>query len=251
MTHEPVDNLQWFLDKDPEHPTHDLRTREISPEGLDLMRKFLDESAAARKKQARYKIELMFGSGRTPLGQPNGNPAVISVYESGRRLHGGGDEMAYWCLMRDKGAKMRTTFVPSEVSPSGKTVGCGKIITSDFIQQGVQIVGGKQVTRRTAICPHCALQWDASMLTGQICGRWSTGRLAKKLVSLWELAGGDADIYLKYHHRDIRYVSMERQHGTEVARKLRGAVIYPLQNIVVDVANGASLENRFYVFLQQ
>lgn len=89
------------------------------------------------------------------------------------------------------------------------------------------------------------------MLTGQVYGRWTTGNLAKKVMKMWDLTGGDADVVMKYHHSDIRYRAMERQHGTSVARQLRGAVVYPLQNILKDTSAGASLEHRFYVFLQQ
>ncbi len=68
---------------------------------------------------------------------------------------------------------------------------------------------------------------------------------------MWSRLEGNCDIYLKYHYTDIRYIAMERRHGTAAARQHRGAAIYPLQNIIKDTSNGADIEGRFKVFLQQ
>jgi hypothetical protein len=246
-----------YLDMNPEHPENKLKEDKVVSreelEALAELKEFIRDTAVEREKKARYKIEILFGDKRTPLGQPNGNAAVICIYESGRRLHGGGDELVYWCDIRDIGAGAVLEFDPDRLKKrSGPSLGCGAPITADHIAHAsIPTKDGEVASVKRAICPHCKMAWDASQLTGQIYGRWTTKNLAKKLTQLWRKTGGDADIYLKYHYTDIRYKAMESAHGTETARNLRGAVIYPLQNIIKDTSGGADVEGRFYVFLQQ
>jgi len=244
-----------YLELNPEHPEAVLR-RTKTPEEMHILEELNKEIQAEvqkdREKQARYKIEVTFGSKRTPLGQPNGNACSIVVYESGRRFHGGGDDLAWWCSARDAGAGTHAKFHADTHKPSNKQIGCGKVITSDCIVNETMVGKDKQMTTvRKAVCPHCNRMWNAAMLTDCVMGRWSTRRLAKKLYDMWIHADGDADIYLKYHHTDIRYITMEKLHGTSTARHLRGMAIYPLQNIIKDTSGGAGVEDRFYVFLQQ
>jgi hypothetical protein len=250
-------SLEWkdYLELKPEHPESILR-RNKTPEEMrvleDLNKEIQEDLQKTRDKQARYKIEVTFGSKRTPLGQPQGNACTIVVYESGRRFHGGGDDLAWWCDVRDAGAGQYDKFHADTHKPGNKKLGCGKVITSDCIVNETTVGKDKQMhTVRKAVCPHCGLMWRASMMTDAIMGRWSTRRMAKKLFQLWISADGDADIYLKYHNTDIRYITMERMHGTSMARNLRGMAIYPLQNIIKDTSNGASVEDRFFIFLQQ
>lgn len=234
----------------PGHPEHEL-TGPVSREqmeAVELLGRLHAEHADQLKKEARYKIEVLFGNGRTPTGHPNGNAAVISVYESGKRFDGGGDVLAYWCDRVDDGSQV------AKFAPGAKRsqVGCKKIITEEFITHAtVPTQDGKVGSIKRAVCPHCGRKWHASQITGQVYGRWTTANLAKVLVDMWTRLDGDCDIYLKYHYTDIRYIAMERRHGTAAARKHRGAAIYPLQNIIKDTSNGADLEGRFKVFLQQ
>lgn len=243
-----------YIQEHPEHPEHLIRK---DPEKLrafeELNKKIQEELAERRAKKARFKLEVIFGSGRTPLGQPNGNPCTITVYESGRRLHGGGDDLAWWCERRDWGAGEQVNLNVSTHKIRAEKHGCGKVIVSDNIVSKTVPAGPDGLVKsvRTAVCPHCTRVWPASQLTDSIMGRWSTRRLAQKLAELWRQTDGDSDIYLKYHHTDIRYVTMENLHGTQTARMLRGMAIYPLQNILKDTGGGAALEDRLYVFLQQ
>jgi len=235
-----------------QHPDAKLAQGEVDPGLVEDLKQFVVETALEREKKARYKIEVTFSSGRTPNGFPNGNAAVICIYSSGSRLHGGGDELALWCEQRDPGAGKLAQFDPSKLKPvrRNERLGCGKVIHPDsVITKNVPSGKGGMVSKRIAICPHCQRSWDVRYLTEEIYGRWTTPRLAMLLSKLWRRAGANADIYVKYHHTDIRYQMMEKEHGTATARRLRGAVIYPLQRILADTATGAALEARFRALL--
>ncbi len=241
-----------YLDDNPNHPEHKLR--DAGPvsaeqmEALALLEKLHARDMSKLEKKAKFKIEVSFGKDRTPTGQPRGNVAVVSLYESGKRFDGGGDVMAYWCDRVDDGSQV------AQFSPGRKRaqLGCRKVITEEFITHAaVPTKDGQMASIKRAVCPFCMRKWDASQITGQVYGRWTSATLARVLSDMWVRLDGDADIYLKYHYSDIRCRTMERTQGTAAARAHRGAVIYPLQNILVDTAGGASIESRLKVFVEQ
>lgn len=174
------------------------------------------EVGLSNEMRAKFKIEVTFGEGRTSAGP---NLVGIQVWESGRRLNGGGDDLAFWCRsIKDD-------------------IGCWGIITSDNIRGGI------------AICPSCQKGVNANLLTNMKIGRVTTRNLSADLVKLFRDLGSNADIYLKYHKTDIRFAAMERAKGPAVARRLKGMHIYPLKNILKDTAHGAELSGRFHAFL--
>jgi len=232
------------------HPMEEAFSRPWDPGVVRELEEFVKETAKEREKKAKYKLEVTFGSKRTPSGQPDGNSAVICVYTSASRLHGGGDELALWCMRRDPGAGKMAQFVPKLLKVRrGETQGCGRVIPPDSVIQGTQVRNGKPHTTRVAVCPHCNRRWNVTELTEQIMGKWTTPRLAKRLADLWRATGHNADIVAKYHHTDIRYQAMEQSHGTAKARQLRGMLVYPLERILSDTAAGGSLETRLRAFL--
>lgn len=247
-------STEWkkYLESNPNHPENKLRDAgPVSPEQMEAVEfigKLHARDVAKAEKKAKFKIEVSFGKDRTPTGQPNGNVAVVSIYESGKRFDGGGDAMAYWCDRVDEGTQV------AKFSPGRKRtqLGCRKVITEDFITHAaIPTKDGQMASIKRAVCPHCMRKWDASEVTGQVYGRWTSATLARVLYDMWLRLEGDADIYLKYHYSDIRCIAMERNFGTAATRVHRGAVIYPLQNILKDTAAGASVENRLKVFVEQ
>lgn len=166
--------------------------------------------------RAKYKIEVIFGENRTLQGP---NIITLKLWESGRRLNGGGDDLAFWC-MNEKG-----------------TQGCGKIITSDHIKNGI------------GFCPHCKMGVNARLLVDGRVGVWATKNLSVILEKLFRELDSSADIYVKYHKKDPRFIAMMKADGPETAKRLKGMHIYPLKNILKDTANGSSLSNRFNAFL--
>lgn len=183
-----------------------------------------DESEVTRVGDiiiAKYKIEVTFTHCRR-LNAPNA--CGIQVWESGKRFHGGGDQLMFVCT--------DTT----EKDPA-KQLGCKNFISADDITRGV------------AYCRHCQKGIVAEKL-GQIYYMNETpAKIAVRLVEMFRKLGSNADIYLKFHKTDIRYIAMERAKGLETARRLKGMHIYPLKNILRDTIAGADLGQRFKVFL--
>ena len=176
------------------------------------------ETTLSGEIRAKYKIEITFVEGRTVKGP---NRLGIQIWESGKRFHGGGDELMYWC----------------KDSRKGEDGGCWAPIPSDCVRGGV------------AICPSCKRAVNAELLTNMRLGYVTSQNLAKELVTMFRRLGSNCDIYLKYHKSDIHYIAMERDKGPDVARRLKGMAIYPLKNIIKDTSSGADLEKRFYAFV--
>jgi hypothetical protein len=171
----------------------------------------------SKQLQARYKIEVYFGPDRSLMGP---NSLKISFWESGRRLHGGGDDLMFMCRDTEDG-----------------DVGCQAIFSSECVK-GI-----------AAVCPKCQKALNRERCARGLVGKKTTKELANKLAQLWRQLECNADIYCKYDRADIRYVAIEKTMGSAEARRLRGLSIYPLANILKDTAHGASLEDRIFAFL--
>jgi hypothetical protein len=178
--------------------------------------KELQIAATVADIRAKYKIEVTFEKNRTSQGP---NLLGIQVWESGKRFNGGGDELAFFC----KDVK--------------SDEGCFGVITSDFIKGGV------------AYCQTCNKGVVADRLTNMILGKVSSQALAEQLAKMFRQLNSNADILIKYHKTDPRYVSMERAKGPDVAKRLKGMHIYPLKNILKDTSAGADLVKRFKAFV--
>lgn len=166
--------------------------------------------------RAKYKIEVTFEKGRTSQGP---NLLGVQVWESGKRFNGGGDELSFFC---------------KDVESND---GCFGVITSDFIKGGV------------AYCQSCKKGVVADRLTNMMIGKVTSQSLAEQLAKMFRQLGSNADIYLKYHKTDPRYIAMERAKGPEAAKRLKGMHIYPLKNIMKDTSNGADLVKRLKAFV--
>lgn len=189
------------------------RSKKTAGTSSDAIRK---ELGAAPEIRARFKIEVMFEKGRTTNGP---NLLGIQLWESGKKFHGGGDELMYWCMDTDSNQ------------------GCKSPIPADHLRGPA------------GLCPTCNNGILLARAANMRVLRVSTRVLSEELVRIFRSLGGNADIYLKYHNTDIRYVAMERAKGSTVAKRLKGMHIYPLKNILKDTAAGADLANRFYIFL--
>jgi hypothetical protein len=185
----------------------------------------------------------MFHRNRSSLSHKP-SPAMVTIWESGRRLHGGGDEKMYWCGYQD----------------------CGKPIPSDDF-------GYMHV-----VCRHCKremfLDPDARTLhlknlkaerrnsdgieklpivVGEKLTNLTPPNLAELLVKTWYQLEGLADVYFKYSPYEIRY---DKAHETardmdnlERARVQRMPGIYTLKRIREDIANGSDLKGRFLAMI--
>jgi hypothetical protein len=186
--------------------------------------------------RAGYKIEIFFGPDRSAMKDFY---AFVSIFESGKFFHGGGDGNMYYCLDRraihkDSAAKHLVAILDKKESPD--RIGCGHPIPSDAMQMGI------------AHCPNCQAMINTDNLVGQLPFHGTTNDLAKFVARYFEVFKQNADIYCKFHQTDIRYKAQEKAKGLEVARRLRGLFIYPLNRILKDISNGASAEDRFRAF---
>lgn len=181
----------------------------------------MDKLLAAQKK-AKYKIELFFGKARS---MNNPIPGAISFWESGTKLHGGGDAKIYFC--------------PGKLLKKNE---CQGVIPFSFNAYGF------------LVCPHCKETWKGNQVVGEVLGRHTMKDWADLLYRYFRRLDHNCDIYLKHAPDDIRSVAaqeQERQRGGELLNKARKRAlhVYPLQNIVKDTAAGADILGRFYAFL--
>ena len=167
---------------------------------------------------AKYKIEITFVARRNLHSL---NHVGISIWESGKKFHGGGDELMYWC----------------KDNRDGHDDGCWSPIPGDCIRGEV------------AICPKCHRAVNSELLTNMRIGNVSMTSLSQELVKIFRSLGSNCDIYLKFHKTDIRYIAMEKAKGPDVARRLKGMAIYPLKNIIKDTQNGSDLAKKFKAFV--
>jgi hypothetical protein len=190
------------------------------------------KTAAEMEKKARFKIQLFFQSERSDK-----KPVAftLSVWESGKRLHGGGDECLFICR-RQRGATAKPFDVMGKEVKS--PMGCGGFISGDLVSDD-----GKMV------CPHCMLAHTSSEVGDSVFFRLTADKAASVLEQWWHRLGCDADIYMKYSPRDIRVKMMQDAYGVRKARELKGMTIYPLENILKDTSSGTSVHSRFRALL--
>ena len=195
----------------------------------------------ARGLTAKFKIQILFGPNRTTEGP---NALAIQVWESGKRLHGGGDLQCYFCSEVD-------TFDPKTGKMAHRgTAGCGGIIPGSMAGTAIIKGQGGMAKQLVATCPSCGGYMLCERLTTELLHKVTTQNLATILADLWRKTGGDADIYVKYSPGDIRYDAMASAHGLDRARELRGLHIYTLNAIIRDTSAGAELSERFKSFLK-
>lgn len=168
--------------------------------------------------RAKYKIELTYGPQRTLQGP---NRIAIQIWESGKRFHGGGDELMFFC----KDAR------------EGHEEGCWTPMSPDNIKGGI------------AFCNKCNMAINAEYLTNSKIGYATSRTIADSVAKLFRQLDFNADIYIKYHKTDMRYKAMLKDKGPEIAKRLKGMHIYPLKNILKETSNGASLEQRIFAFI--
>lgn len=171
--------------------------------------------------RAKFKIEVTFIHARRVMGE---NACGIQVWESGKRFHGGGDQLMFVCTDT------------SQEDPRQRE-GCEGFIYADDITGGL------------AFCRNCKRQVLATKLGVVYTMRKSTKAIAEKCAALFNILGADADLYLKFHRTDVRYAAMEKAKGPQIATRLKGMHIYTLKSILKDTANGADLTGRFLAFL--
>jgi hypothetical protein len=225
----------------------DIRIRPLSPDNRVAVGKprpsLTAEDVKAiqeeQKDKAKYKIEVMFSRHRSSLSHKPSH-LMLLIWESGKRLHGGGDQKMYWCGYGD----------------------CAKPITSDDF--GYMHVVCRHCQREMFLDPDARAAHVASLrrerrnsdgldrlpcVVGEKMANLTPPNLAELLVKTWYALEGQADVYIKFSPYEIRYdklhettSDMDRLEKTRVQRQ---PVIYTLRAIRKDLASGADLKSRF------
>lgn len=193
---------------------------------IEARMKQLDLLLKSESRKATYKLEVMFDEERS-FHRPFGG--TLTLWESGNKLHGGGDTKLYIC----PGKELRKN-------------GCEGLLNDT------------SRSRHLLVCPSCGCLWNLGEVFGEIYFRLPMEKWGDVLVSWFIKLNLDADVRLKYARDDIRTVAMkeqERNIGGELLLKARSeerrsSAIYPLRNIIKDTSAGAGLHSRFLAFLK-
>jgi hypothetical protein len=207
-TDNPIENAPVLTDED----KYEIKRR------MEVLDKVL-----ATEQKAKYKIELMFGKARSVH---NPTPGMLSFWESGTKLHGGGDTKIYMCPGKDLGKSNCEGFIPDA------STGYGHLV-----------------------CPGCGQVWQGSQVAGEVVARLPLKKWAEPILKYFLRLQLNCDIYLKYAPEDVRTVAMIEQRSQlggeklQMVRSKRAVSIYPLKNIIQDTSAGADLLGRFQAYL--
>jgi len=198
---------------------------ELTEEEKDILQKRMAamDKLLAEKHRAKYKIEIMFSHKRSAREPQAG---IVSFWESGSKLHGGGDTKVYLC--------------PSEREGRGRCLG---------------IIGYDSQGYGHLVCPKCQQVWQGKQGIGEQRGRWPVQTWAGVLLRYFMQLENNADIYIKVPKYDIRKAAeLEQQKqmmgdALNVVRRQKTVYVYPLKNIIKDTSNGADLYGRFKALL--
>lgn len=205
-----------------EAPQLSQEEREAVQKRIEALSKLL-----AEEKKAKYKIEILFTSSRNLHGITTG---IISLWESGRKFHGGGDAKIFICPGKQLGKNQCEGVIPD-------------------VGEGIGHL----------VCPACGLAWQGPEVIGEFICKFPMQKWVDIVLYFYVKLGHNADIYVKHAREDIRAAALaappKGKKDGKVAEKLtanrqkRVLYIYPLENIIKDTANGADLQKRFHSFL--
>jgi hypothetical protein len=191
--------------------------------------------------RAKYKIELFFSRKRTARGL---TAVALTIWESGLRFHGGGDDKMYWCGYPDckKPIASRNFGYAHVVCPTCKR--------EQFLDPPTKkdhiaaLIKGNQPVNDLDKLP---------IISGEkYCKLYPEG-IADLLVTTFNDLNRDADFYFKYQPVDMRYDPVHEtvadMNRLDKARLKREPVIYPLSRLLVDLSNGSDLKKRLLTFI--
>lgn len=220
----------------------------LSPAEKEAADKLIAKVRAAGAKQkaelvakdklslAKWKMQIRFRSDRS---RRETMAFTLSIWESGRRLHGGGDESAFFCRAQPGAPAPSPPLAGGTFARLPERSGCNSVIPGDNV-----VYGGK------LYCPSCGVTWgNTTHVADSLYYRLTVDKASEVLADWFRKLESNADISAKYLPTDVRSIAMAKSHGVETARRLRGLAIYPLKNIIKDTAAGATLESRIKAFL--
>jgi hypothetical protein len=205
-----------------------LATPAVSKEEMAVVQEKIEalDKLLGDKKLAKYKLEVMFGEGRS-MHKPFGG--TVTWWESGSKLHGGGDNKLYVCPGKERANNGCEALLPDTTT-------------------GLNLI----------LCPKCQSLWKAEEVWGEVFYRLPIQTWADVLLSWFLKLGLNADIRIKYARDDIRgaaFKEQEKKMQGELLTKARSfdrrsTSIYSLANIIKDTSAGAGLHSRILAFLK-
>jgi len=182
------------------------------------------EKDLADRQVARYKLEVQLASHYTTLKPSAG---IVSFWESGTKLHGGGDTKIYVCPGRSLGRNDCEAIIPDPSHGYGY-----------------------------AVCPACQTAWKGTDVHGEFAYRLSSNGWAEVLLKWFVRLGLNSDLRIKYPPDDIRSLALAEQaqqkRGSVLAggRTRRAVRIYTMGAIITDTSAGADLYSRILAFIK-
>lgn len=192
-------------------------------EAVESQKKVLDKMLST-EGLAKYKLELMFSRDFSLIKPSVG---ALSFWESGTKLHGGGDTILHMCAGKAKGVNDCEAFIPDSSHGYG------------FL-----------------VCAACGSTWKGEDVSGQVLARLTTQGWAQVLTRYFHKLEQRADIVIKYHPSDLRSAAANEQEKQQMgdrlsaARSTRCVRIYTLANLITDTSAGADFETRILAFLR-
>lgn len=230
-------------------PTNELEeaapVREGEEAGQDVLKKLLaketedDLEKAGKRSRAKWKMQIWIKSDRSvqkPL------TFTLSIWESGKRLHGGGDESTFICR--------RNPNAPKPTAPPFVSIGRSSTFKKPLSVDGCDtIIPGDNAVHGKIVCPGCGIRWDTEHIADSLFYRLPVENAAVVLVSWFRALDSDCDLYVKFRAEDIRVKMQAEAFGIHEAQRRKGLMIFPLRNIIRQTAGGATLESRFKAML--
>lgn len=221
-----------------------LGSGSIGPtEGFKPDGSLTDFDPKGQQERAKYKLEVHFGPDRSSLHHKL-MAALVTIWESGKRLHGGGDEKMYWCGYEDCGLPFSTDNFAymHAVCPA-----CQRELLLDPYSRQEQIEylhrEGKSSTELEKM----------PIVVGEKLMKQTPPAIARFLAKAWQDLECHADIYLKFHPKDITIDKTHMDHRVhdkvELARTKREPLIYPLSRILKDTLAGGNLESHILAMI--
>lgn len=188
---------------------------------IEAKRKAEDVFRADQGK-AKFKIELMFTKDFSIIKPV---PGVMSFWESGSQLHGGGDAIIHFCPGKKLGMNDCDHYIPDPNHGYGYLV-----------------------------CPKCNKTWNGDQVFGQVIGRHTSQQWAELICTYYRRLEMNCDVVIKYHRSDIRSANSAKFVG-EALEDVRSASkrlkrIYTLSALVQDLAGGSQLYDRMLAFVR-
>lgn len=219
----PADEITWG-----EAKGELLASPAVNPEEMAIVEEKIQalDKLLGDRNLAKYKLEVMFGEDRSVHKPFSG---VVTWWESGNKLHGGGDSKMYLCPRKERAGMDCNGFLPDSCN-------------------GLNFI----------VCPKCKSLWRSEEVFGEVFYRLSMKKWSDVLLSWFLKLELNADIRIKYARDDIRRAvihEQERKLQGELLTKARSferrsTSIYSLANIIKDTNAGAGLHARILAFVK-